>query len=653
MDYLNHGKASLSNVFEATYHDVLIGEDMLSVSDSLTAIQSLSLRVTQNEIDITAIETDLSTNYYDKTASDLRYAPISHTHTTGDITDLTSYTGFDARYYTEAEITASYYTKPVTDVLLGEKSDTDHEHGCIKPCTTGFDEDDIPGNFSYEMITVSAGDAWHTGGLDAGTHVLCNAGVIDETIVEGAFQMAMGDDNDFHYRSYDASTSSWNSWQSLASNFGNVYTKQQVDSLLDDKSDIDHTHSIYCTTTYVDSGLATKASLTHNHDGIYAPLSHSHSDVHALLEHTHLTSHITNLSSYTGFDSRYYTESQADALFAGITHSHSSLSTSASSYLEINAVFGSYNAGISLVPYSSGTSWHLSIDSDGSDFYITDGAEVSLHIDDTEAELYTNRLRIHSESGTLISETEAQLILYNIANEDNACGQNDGGSGEYVNLQLVLAARQHSTAYLTQWCLGIDASNTSSDGDLHFMYNKHAGGWTKRAYMSDSTNVGSIDFTGQHRCKTHDIDVTDHVGLIAISTGEILNLDGSSEPKINESLPVIELCNTYKDKRVYGVISDKEEEKSTREYAVGTFVTVFKKEDGIDRTIVNSVGEGAIWVNDSHGDIKNGDLISADIGGFGTLQDDDIIHSYTVGKATMDAVYTDGRAFIGCVYYCG
>jgi hypothetical protein len=592
MDYLNHGKASLSNVFEATYHDVLIGEDMLSVSDSLTAIQSLSLRVTQNETDITAIETDLSTNYYDIETSESIFAHNVHGHSTLDIIDLHSYTGFDSRYYSQQYIDSNYYDMDASDSIYAQNM---HSHSTMDIIDLG----------SYTGF-----DNYHT-----------------KTIL--GVMLDLKSDADHVHSGYSL-----------------------VDHTHSGYSLVDHTHSIYASTSYVDSGLSTKASLSHNHDGVYAPLSHSHSDIHALLSHTHLTSHITDLSSYTGFDSRYYTESQSDALFAGITHSHSSLSTSASSYLEINAIFGSYNAGISLVPYSSGTSWHISIDSDGSDFFITDGSTDRLQITSGEVVISTNRMYIQPESGSLVSESGGQLVLYSVADESNACAQNNGGSGEYVNIQLVIAARQHSTSYLTQWAIGLDASNTLSDGDLHFMIKQHSGSWVKRAYLQDSVSVAGLDFTGQHRCKSDDIDTDDHVGLIVITTGKILNLDGSTDPTINESLPEIVLCNTYMDKRVYGVVSDSED-TGQREYEVGALVSVFNKMDGIDRTIINSVGEGAIYVNNTHGDIKNGDLICGDIGGYGTLQSDDIIHSYTVGKATMDAIYTDGKAFIACVYYCG
>ena len=591
MDYLNHGKASLSNVFEATYHDVLIGEDMLSVSDSLSAIQTLGLRVTQNELDITAVQTDLSTNYYDIETSESIFAHSVHSHSTMDIHDLHSYTGFDVRYYSQQYIDSNYYDIATSDSIYAHNM---HSHSSM----------DITDLSSYTGF-----DNYHT-----------------KTIL--GIMLDLKSDADHGHTGY-----------SLTSHMHTGYSL------------IDHTHSSYATTTYVDSGLSLKASLTHNHDGVYAPVSHSHSDIHALLSHTHLTSHITDLSSYTGFDSRYFTKTQSDTRFSNIHHAHTSLSTNSTSYVIINQVYGGYPAGFSFVPYS-GNIWNMSVDSDGSDFYIKDGSNTLLHITSGEAEFFTNRLYIQPESGTLVSETEGQLILYNVADESDACSQNNGGSGEYVNLQLVLGTRQHSTAYLTQWCLGIDASNSSSDGDLHFMYKKHAGSWVKRGYMSDSTNVSNIDFTGQHRCDAIDVNADLHQGLIVVTTGAIKNLNGSTNPTINEALPVIELCNTYMDKCVYGVVSNKEEEGS-RKYEIGTFVSVFDKKDGVDRTIINSVGEGAIWVNDNHGDIKNGDLICADLGGYGTLQDDDIIHSYTVGKATMDAIYTDGKAFIACVYYCG
>lgn len=70
---------------------------------------------------ITATVTEL--NYVDGVTSSIQTqldgkAAASHTHTTSDITNLSSYTGFDARYYTETE----------ADALLAGKADSSHTH---------------------------------------------------------------------------------------------------------------------------------------------------------------------------------------------------------------------------------------------------------------------------------------------------------------------------------------------------------------------------------------------------------------------------------------------------------------------------------------------------------------------------------------------
>lgn len=46
-------------------------------------------------------------NFYTKTQADARYSQLGHTHTTSDISNLSSYTGFDSRYYTESEINST------------------------------------------------------------------------------------------------------------------------------------------------------------------------------------------------------------------------------------------------------------------------------------------------------------------------------------------------------------------------------------------------------------------------------------------------------------------------------------------------------------------------------------------------------------------
>jgi hypothetical protein len=55
-----------------------------------------------------------------------------------------------------------------------------------------------------------------------------------------------------------------------------------------------------------------------------------------------------------------------------------------------------------------------------------------------------------------------------------------------------------------------------------------------------------------------------------------------------------------------------------------------------------------------NGDIHNGDLIvTSDVPGIGMRQSDNAVRSYTIAKATCDAVFTgvaDAKKFIGCTY---
>jgi len=206
-------------------------------------------------------------------------------------------------------------------------------------------------------------------------------------------------------------------------------------------------------------------------------------------------------------------------------------------------------------------------------------------------------------------------------------------------------------------------------------------GASTRGFLATGVNVSNIDFTGQHRSITNNSDINNnvinYVGLIVSSTG-IYNNINNGNLYINEALPIVDITNTYQDKKVFGVISDREDD-GDRTYTQGTFVSVIEKVNGDERLIINSVGEGMIWICDKNNVIENGDLIvSAGVGGYGCTQDSIFICNYTVGKITQDcdfstperyidlsgniitqATYeldtTNGYKcnFVGCVYYCG
>ena len=63
------------------------------------------------------------------------------------------------------------------------------------------------------------------------------------------------------------------------------------------------------------------------------------------------------------------------------------------------------------------------------------------------------------------------------------------------------------------------------------------------------------------------------------------------------------------------------------------------------RLIVNSVREGGIWVCNFK--VDNGDYItSSDYLGFGEKQDDDLLHNYTVAKATINCDFVLNRPYL-------
>jgi len=82
--------------------------------------------------------------------------------------------------------------------------------------------------------------------------------------------------------------------------------------------------------------------------------------------------------------------------------------------------------------------------------------------------------------------------------------------------------------------------------------------------------------------------------------------------------PTISLSNVVNDKSYFGIVTDKPLDTKDSEI------------------LVQSTGEGYIWVTDVNGPIESGDLITtSNIAGHGMKQNDDFVHSYTVAKSSM------------------
>ena len=188
--------------------------------------------------------------------------------------------------------------------------------------------------------------------------------------------------------------------------------------------------------------------------------------------------------------------------------------------------------------------------------------------------------------------------------------------------------------------------------------------------------LSSYTFTGAHISLPSQEDPFE-IGMIVISSGKYNNisfLEGhplSEKASISESLPTVLLASKRNQKSVFGVVAEIEDpEENVRKLnnhnALGRAQT---KED--NRLIVNSLGEGAVWICNINGNLENGDYITTcEIPGYGMLQDDDLLHNYTVAKITQDCNFelnnpyydcvefefegnTYRKAFVGCTYHCG
>ena len=123
---------------------------------------------------------------------------------------------------------------------------------------------------------------------------------------------------------------------------------------------------------------------------------------------------------------------------------------------------------------------------------------------------------------------------------------------------------------------------------------------------------------------------------------------------INNTVVTVIPSSKINDKGVYGVYSGNE--------------TIVDSNSKISTTLyyVNSLGEGGILVSNYGGEIQNGDYITTcPITGYGSLQSDDIMHSYTVAKCTQNInwllvpyniTYDETQyktTIVSCTYHCG
>ena len=221
---------------------------------------------------------------------------------------------------------------------------------------------------------------------------------------------------------------------------------------------------------------------------------------------------------------------------------------------------------------------------------------------------------------------EAILDIQQAENADVSGNTNVISRGDAIKIR--------NLANTSNWII---ACNSSVSGSDLFILNENEQGGKIDGNEAPSNRFQDITFTGQHRTIYKNMNIENDIGLIVVSNNQYLNLDNTIEPTVDESLPIVVLASTDNDKQVFGVVSNIENQNyKSRIHNTGRFASYIQKYTVNERRVlINSVGEGGIWVCNKNGILENGDYItSSSVIGYGVKQQDDILHNYTVAKIT-------------------
>jgi len=182
--------------------------------------------------------------------------------------------------------------------------------------------------------------------------------------------------------------------------------------------------------------------------------------------------------------------------------------------------------------------------------------------------------------------------------------------------------------------IGVQGTGTEygvqGDGTLFDFYAVGSGG-----------NYGP--FTGSHEVSIK--DKIPKIGMIVSCTGNIIKRkDG-----ISATIPECKISSIEKDKSVFGVYANKM--SLPRDH--------WCEDKDSEYGVCNALGDGLVLVSNINGELYAGDYITtSSIPGYGQKQDDDLLHSYTLGKCTenidWDSIDADNDGFkrylCPCIY---
>jgi len=162
--------------------------------------------------------------------------------------------------------------------------------------------------------------------------------------------------------------------------------------------------------------------------------------------------------------------------------------------------------------------------------------------------------------------------------------------------------------------IGVEGSGTTEGAD----------------FLATGAGINYMPFTGSHDAKLADSFPEEiKPGMVVSVTGEAhVRLTEEGELCFSSTLPTVQLSGTPNDTRVLGAL--------VTECPLWIGHWYIEQSDEGDRFgVVNALGEGRVLVTNVNGDIVAGDYITTSaIAGYGQKQDDDLLHSYTLGKAT-------------------
>jgi hypothetical protein len=288
------------------------------------------------------------------------------------------------------------------------------------------------------------------------------------------------------------------------------------------------------------------------------------------------------------------------------------------------------NYGIALVFIRSGTSWSLQtfLTANPPQYYSYFGQSVAITSDGDyimvgQYSSNPGKGFLYSRSGTSWSQKEI------ISPSDNENGAWMGYSvGIADDATVMLGAPRRPTSDRT------GAAYIVSPGVLT----------TLLCSQNITANGAILSFTGQHTCFPE--GQMSQGLVVSANQNKYLSLNGPITSGINaikssESLPVVSLSNVANDRSVFGVVDRVEGGGIERTQTIGIGKVSVAKEVGDNRVIINSLGEGALWVANTNGNLVSGDyLTTSSLPGYGQKQDSDSLKNYTVAKITMDCDFS-------------